>query len=130
MPQRRGHTQLILQRGTSGLLCLISAGLFTPPGNFQTLFSYTYFPVNHMNTPSNQLPAAVSCVRIPETLFGPRATLQRPVCPGRPGLIFCQHCLLLGLEGFSSGLLSGASGHHHRTLLRPEGEGFPRRAEL
>lgn len=46
------------------------------------------------NTPSNQLPGAVSCVQIPETLFGLWAYLQRQFCPGLPG----PHCLLLSLK--------------------------------
>lgn len=46
----RMHTQLSLPGSALRFMCLISAGLFTPQGNFQALFSYAYFPVNHMNT--------------------------------------------------------------------------------
>lgn len=41
----RMHTQLSLLGSALGFMYLISAGLFTPRGNFQALFSYAYFPV-------------------------------------------------------------------------------------
>lgn len=75
------HTQRLVLGSAPELLCLISPGLFTPPGNFQTLFSYTYFPVNHMNTLSNQFPGAVSRVWIPETLLRLPAAQQRQFYP-------------------------------------------------
>ena len=48
------HTQLSLPGSALGFMYLISAGLFTPRGNFQALFSYAYFPVNHTNTRTHE----------------------------------------------------------------------------
>lgn len=39
-------------------------------------------------------------------LFRLQAARQRQFCPGLPGLILCQHSLLLSLKGSESGLRS------------------------
>lgn len=60
----------------------------------------------------------VMCPNSRNSLWAP-SNSAKAFLSGLLGLIssVCQHCLLLGLKG-SSGRFSGASGHHHRTLLR------------
>lgn len=111
----RRHTQLSLPGSALRFMSLISAGLFTPQGNFQALFSYAYFPVNHMNTrtpehmntrtsekhPFQSAPwCCVMCPNSRNTLWALGRSAKAVLTWASGPHLFCPHCLLLSLKGW------------------------------